>query len=179
MTSLRRGSSRDVPAIIKLITECFPEDTPYSVERIQRLCTERKVLLALVETAGIGSFVSSKEMKEPAIKKTIEIGAFILVDAAPSELNPETTVPTIVCLGTSPQYRNRGLAEQLLRTVLKRPGPWFLHVRTLNWKAICLYYKVGFEMVKWIPEYYSSAWTSSPDHAFYMRRYIPPQSSQV
>lgn len=57
---------------------------------------------------------------------------------------------TIWCLGTTPRYRNKGNAKQMLREFIEQfdfSKPLILYVRKENEIAIRLYEKVGFKIV--------------------------------
>jgi ribosomal-protein-alanine N-acetyltransferase len=72
----------------------------------------------------------------------------------------------ILNLAVHPDYRRRGIAATLLRTVLaERSANWFLEVRESNAAARQLYRKLGFTEVSKRPAYYEKP----PESAIVMR----------
>lgn len=127
---LRPAEPADLPALLRIERECFP-NSPWS----------RKDLTA-------------DECTVAAIDATV-VGFLISRQTFPSARG-ELAEREILNLAVSPNFRHRGIATALIKHELERRAVHFLEVRESNVAAQALYRKLGFQEVGRRPQYYDS-----------------------
>ena len=140
---IRPATDRDLDYVIAINIECLPEHYPLSfwVEHLNKYGDVFYV--AEVNNVVVGYILTRIEEGESLFypKKEVRKGH-------------------IVSIAVREGYRRRGIATYLLTTVLSilsnlyQASEAYLEVRVSNTTAINLYQKLGFVVVKKIPEYY-------------------------
>ena len=127
---IRPAEAADLPALIRIERECFP-NAPWSEKDLAAdECT-----VAVLDGRIVGFLVSRQTLPE-----------------AQGELAERE----ILNLAVSPEFRRQGIGTALIRHELQRRAIHFLEVRESNVTARALYRKLGFKEIARRPEYYES-----------------------
>lgn len=135
------------------------------IEHIRKIA-ENNFTLGEIPSIYMIEYIIEIEGGYVAIHNNIVIG-YIFYLYHDSDINKNESVPTIASIAVSKDYQNMGIGKFLIRSVIK-DNTSYLHVRTDNIIAYNMYYKVGFKVIKVLPDYYTE-FTNIPGDAFYMR----------
>lgn len=149
---IRKATSRDLPEIVRLETECFPD--PWSVESVSSALQSAKGVFWVAESSEerlVAYLIASRVLDEAEIDR----------------------------IGVEPESRRWGLGRRLLRHALENlvccgVGVAWLEVRRSNLAARELYETEGFEVVSVRRNYYAG---SIPDDALILSKKLsrPPE----
>jgi ribosomal-protein-alanine acetyltransferase len=127
---LRPAEAADLPALIRIERECFP-NAPWSGEDL----AADECSVAVLDGCIVGFLISRQTFPQ-----------------AQGELAERE----ILNLAVLPEFRHQGIGTALVRHELQRRAIYFLEVRESNLTALALYRKLGFQEIARRPEYYES-----------------------
>jgi len=150
--TIRDYRAQDFDRLWEIDQLCFPHGIAYTQMELNGFIAKRKAI-TLVADAPEPTADSPEQTGEPSHPSTI--AGFVV--AVPIR----GRVGHIVTLDIAPKARRFGLASRLMKACeqrLRAAGCSMVYLETAvnNEPAVRLYQKLGYEIVRTLPEYYSS-----------------------
>jgi len=148
----REYRARDFDRLWQIDQSCFPEGVAYTQMELMGFIARRKVIALVAEEGPANTAAEKAGDSSPAPSR---IAGFVVA------LSLRGRIGHVVTLDIVPEARRFGLASRLMQECeqrLRTAGCVQVYLETAvnNEPALRLYRKLGYEIVRTLPDYYSS-----------------------
>lgn len=151
---IREYRSQDFDQLWQVDQSCFPHGVAYTQMELSGFIARRKAITLVAEAPAL-STNASRIREADACGSRLPIAGFVVA------LPIRGQIGHVVTLDVVPEARRLGLAARLMHECeqrLRAAGCKVVYLETAvnNQLAIRLYRKLGYEMVRTLPDYYAS-----------------------